>query len=188
MSDFTDALTAKHKKFIAEQVMFFVATAPKDGRLNLSPKGLDGTFAVINDNCVAYLDFVGSGNETAAHILDDGRMTIMMNSYTKVPLILRLYGTGRFAHKGTENFDANIHHFDDRHSEGDGVRQIIFLDIDSTQTSCGWGVPMMDMMGERKTMRNWADKKGPDGVEEYKNTRNAKSIDGLPTGIVPPAE
>lgn len=184
MSDFTDALTEKHKDFITKQPMFFVATAPKDGRLNLSPKGLDGTFAILNDNCVGYLDFVGSGNETAAHLLDDGRMTIMMNSYSKVPLILRLYGTGRFAHKGTDEFEANIQHFEDR----PGVRQIIFLDITSVQTSCGWGVPMMDMVGERETMRNWADKKGEQGVEDYKNTKNLTSIDGLPTGVVPPAE
>jgi hypothetical protein len=185
MPEFTDALTTKHKKFIAEQMMFFVATAPKDGRLNLSPKGLVGTFAVINDNCVAYLDFVGSGNETAAHILDDGRMVIMMNSYTKVPLILRLYGTARFAHNGTDEFNDNIHHFNDTLAKRVSVRQIIFLDINSVQTSCGWGVPMMEMAGERETMKNWADKKGPEGVEEYKNTRNVTSIDGLPTGINP---
>ncbi len=180
MIDFNHTLTLKQQKFINAQPIFFVATSPKDGRINISPKGMTDTFAIINEACVAYLDFVGSGNETAAHILNDGRMTIMMNSFTRVANIMRLYGKGRFAIKGSDEFNAHIQRF----PEMTGVRQIIFLDIESIQDSCGYGVPVMELTHERDTLSKWSANKSEEVVEYYKRQNNVTSIDGLPTGVL----
>jgi hypothetical protein len=180
MADFTTSLSPKQKKFISEQPVFFVATCPKEGRINLSPKGMTDTFAVISDTCVSYLDFVGSGNETAAHILNDGRLTIMMMSFTRNPNIFRMYGKGHFAIKGSDEF--NI--YKDLFPDLPGVRQIIFLDIESIQDSCGYGVPLMELTAERDTLTKYSESKGEDEIEAYKRKKNITSIDGLPTGIL----
>jgi len=178
--DFTNSLSDKQKQFIHEQSVFFVSTCPKEGRINLSPKGLRNTFAIISDTCVAYLDFVGSGNETAAHILNDGRMTIMMTSFTQNPNIFRIYGKGRFEIKGSEEFNKYKGLF----PALPGIRQIIFLDIDTIQDSCGYGVPVMELQSERETLIKWMESKGPGALEVYKRQNNVKSIDGLPTGVL----
>ena len=175
MSDFFDALEQKHIKFIEAQQMFFVATAPKDGRINLSPKGLD-CFLIISPTEVAYLDFVGSGNETAAHLLDDGRITIMFNSYTRNALILRIYGRGTSHAPGSARFAELMANFED----APGIRQIFTIQIDNLQTSCGYGVPVYELKEERKTLIKWAEKKGEQGLKDYFDQRNQVSIDGLP--------
>lgn len=164
--------------FICEQKMFFTATAPKAGRINLSPKGMD-TFRCIDNHTVAYLDLTGSGNETAAHITENGRLTIMFCSFSEKPLILRLYGNGRVVKPKDEEWQLFHSHFLSRLGE----RQIIVLDIDSVQTSCGFAVPIYELKEERPTLTQWAAKKGEVGIKEYREAKNQYSIDGLPTNL-----
>ena len=180
MSNFYPTLTAKLREFIARQRLFFTATAPLDraGRINLSPKGMD-TFRVLDDGHVAYLDLTGSGNETAAHIHENGRLTIMFCSFDAKPLILRLYGQGDLVLPPDAEWAALVRHFEPGLP---GVRQIIRLTISSVQTSCGFGVPLYEYAGERPTLRQWGEKKGEAGVKDYQRERNRTSIDGLPTG------
>lgn len=180
MADFFTELDDKMIRFIDEQPMFFTATACAEGRINLSPKGMD-TFRVIDPRTCAYLDATGSGNETAAHIRNDGRITIMFNSFTRNALILRLYGRGRVAGHNDSAFAAHV----DRFPFLPGARQIIFIDIESIQTSCGYGVPEMTVERERQTLVKWAENKGPEGIEAYQADRNRTSIDGFETGIRP---
>lgn len=175
MADFFEALEQKHIDFITAQQMFFVATAPNKGRINLSPKGLD-CFRIISPTEVAYLDYVGSGNETAAHLLDDGRITLMFNSYTRNALILRIYGRGISHGPGSERFAALMALFTD----APGIRQIFTIKIDNLQTSCGYGVPVYELVEERKTLNKWCEKKGEQGLKDYFEERNRISIDGLP--------
>ncbi len=175
MADFFDALEQKHIDFINAQQMFFVATAPKDGRINLSPKGLD-SFRIISPTEVAYLDYIGSGNETAAHLLDDGRITVMFNSYTRNALIMRLYGTGKSHTPKSPRFAELM----ELYAPAPGVRQIFTIKIDNLQTSCGYGVPIYEDVTERKTLAKWADKKGEQGLKDYFEESNRISIDGLP--------
>jgi len=179
MSNFQPALTTSHREFIARQRMFFTATAPLAAslRINLSPKGMD-TFRVLSDSEIAYLDLTGSGNETAAHIHENGRLTIMFCSFDDKPLILRLYGRGDVVLPGDEQWPSLI----DKFEPIPGQRQIIRLRIESVQTSCGFGVPLYDYRGERDTLRQWGEKKGEEALREYRRTRNHTSIDGLPTG------
>lgn len=179
MAKFYPELAPEHQAFIARQQMFFVASAPPQGRINLSPKGMN-TFRCLSAQEVAYLDLTGSGNETAAHVCHDGRLTIMFCSFTAEPLILRLYGRGRVVRIGSAEGDDLAAHFESI----PGARQLIVLRIESVQTSCGFGVPLYDFGGERDTLRRWAENKGVDGIAEYQRTRNHTSIDGLPTGLV----
>ena len=178
MAEFFDQLSEDHTSFISEQPLFFVATAASEGRINLSPKGMD-CFRVLGPRKCGYLDMTGSGNETAAHIKADGRLTFMFNSFGQKPLILRLYGRGSVARIGTEAFKAHTDQFPDL----PGARQLIFMDIDSVQTSCGFVVPQMTLVEERHVLAQWAQAKGPEGIAAYQRERNAKSIDGLDTGL-----
>jgi hypothetical protein len=137
---------------------------------------------VIGDNAVVYLDRTGSGNETAAHLKADGRMTIMMCATDGPPLILRLYGKGRAIARGSDDYAELLRsHFGE--SEPLGARQMILLDIDLVKTSCGYGVPLHDYVGERETMDKWENSKGADGLAVYRREKNAVSMDGLPTGL-----
>jgi hypothetical protein len=179
MAKFFDSLTDALIRFVEKQQMFFVASAPSDGRINLSPKGMD-TFRCIDASTVGYLDFTGSGNETSAHILDDGRITIMMCSVEKEALILRMYGRGEIVYPGTPRWEELSSKFD-IHA---GARQIVICHIDSVQTSCGFGVPRYEFVEHREKLMQWAEKQGPEGLEEYRKTKNATSIDGAPTGLV----
>lgn len=181
MAEFFDRLTDDHIEFIERQPMFFVATAAADGRINLSPKGLD-TFCVIDQSTAAYLDLTGSGNETAAHINRDGRITVMFNSFDKKPLIMRLYGRGRVAGLGTPEFEVHRSRF----AETPGARQIIFIDIESVQTSCGYAVPEMTLTRPRPILTRKLSALGEEGVREYQLERNRLSIDGFDTGLAPP--
>lgn len=160
--------------------MFFVATAPlsANGRINLSPKGLD-CFKVLSDTQVAYMDLISSGNETSAHTLENGRITIMFCSFEGAPNILRLYGKGFAVIPGTEDWETYSQHFKIYPS----TRQIIVADIDLVQTSCGFGVPMYDFVGDRDIHFDWAEKKGEDGLMDYIQKNNLKSLDGLPTDL-----
>ena len=178
MARFYPALDDKFKAFIAQQHIFFVATAPHDGRINLSPKGLDG-LRVLDDKRVAYLDLTGSGNETAAHLLADGRMTLMFCSFEGDHLILRLYGQGRAIQPDDSEWTTLAAQFPNL----PGARQIILLDIESLQTSCGAGVPLYTYTGERDALLRWVEKKGEQGVRDYQHEKNRVSIDGLPTGF-----
>lgn len=176
MGKFSDVILAQHQKFIEEQYLFFVATAPLavDGHINVSPKGLDA-FKVISETEVAYMDLIGSGNETSAHITENERITFMFCSFTKVPNILRLYGKGRTILPGTDEWEKYATHF----TIYESTRQIIVATIYKVQTSCGYGVPLYDYNGERSIHFDWAEKKGKDGLKEYIQEKNAKSLDDL---------
>lgn len=180
MGKFSNFLQPEHKEFIHNQHLFFVGTAPLSagGRVNLSPKGLD-SFRVLDDNKVAYMDLVSSGNETSAHIHENGRITFMFCSFDEKPLILRLYGKGFTVLPGSAEWELYSTHFTVYPSS----RQIIVAEIDLVQTSCGFGVPMYDYVGEREEHFTWADKKGSMGLFQYMKDNNVKSIDGLPTDL-----
>jgi hypothetical protein len=179
MANFCEQLNTSHIEFIQQQKMFFTATAPQAGRVNVSPKGMD-TFRILDENCVAYLDLTGSGNETAAHIADNGRLTIMFCSFDADPLILRLYGHGKVITPKHPQWQQTLQAF----QPVVGMRQIILLNIDSVQTSCGFAVPLYSYEGERDTLVNWAKKKGDEGLHQYWKDRNQTSIDGLPTRLL----
>jgi hypothetical protein len=172
------ALTVDLKNWIAQQPLFFLASAPlqADGHINLSPRGLD-SLRIPTDHELVILDLTGSGNETAAHLLENSRLTVMLCAFQGDPKILRLYGQGRVI----------------RPEEGDwsdyrklftraipGVRQLFHLQLERIQTSCGFGVPLMDFVAQRDMLIEWAQKKGPDGINRYQQEKNARSIDGLP--------
>jgi Pyridoxamine 5'-phosphate oxidase len=165
-------------KFIAAQHMFFVATAARDGRVNVSPKGLDA-LRVLGPNRVLWLNGTGSGNETAAHLLDVNRMTLMFCSFERQPLILRLYGTATEIQPDEPEGGEFIGLF----APMPGARQIFDMKIDLVQTSCGYGVPFMEYADDRPLMAQWAEKKGPDGLDAYHRDKNLASIDGFPTGL-----
>jgi Pyridoxamine 5'-phosphate oxidase len=176
MAKFYSQLDAQLCEFIGQQQLFFTATAPIDGRINLSPKGID-SFRCLDFDRVGYLDLTGSGNETAAHLHQNGRMTIMFCSFTDKPLILRLYGQGKVVSPGSPQWD----HLIDRFTDLPGKRQLILLQIESVQTSCGYGVPIYELQTERSTLLDWATTKGTAGVSAYQRQKNLTSIDGLPT-------
>lgn len=180
MGKFYERIDDKLKAFIEDQHMFFVASAPlsAEGHVNLSPKGMD-SFRVLGENRVAYLDFVGSGNETSAHVLENGRITFMWCAFKGKPDIVRLYGRANVILPDTPEWDALSPLF----PVYGGARQIIVADIHKAQTSCGYGVPLMDYVADRDTMLRWAEAKGPDGIEQYICEKNVKSLDGLPTHL-----
>jgi len=180
MGKLHDSIKPAHKEFIEKQHIFFVSTAPlsADGRINLSPKGLD-CFRVLSGNKVAYMDLISSGNETSAHTLENGRITIMFCSFEESPTILRLYGKGFTVLPGTNDWEVYSSHFKIYPS----TRQIIVADIDLVQTSCGFGVPLYNYAGERDIHFEWAEKKGKDGLYEYIQQNNLKSLDDLPTAL-----
>lgn len=175
-----ELITDHHKAFIEKQHLFFVSTAPlrRDGHINLSPKGLD-CFRVISPARVGYMDITGSGNETSAHILENGRITFMFCAFDGPPSILRLYGKGRTVLPGDPEWDELAVHF----TILPATRQIIVADIFRVQTSCGFGVPLYKFSGERDHAMKWAESKGFEGLEEYKKEKNMQSIDGLPTPL-----
>lgn len=178
VADFYDTLNDKLKKFIAQQKIFYTATATEDSRINLSPKGAN-TFRIIDDTTVAFLNLTGSGNETGAHLKSDGRITIMMSSFDKAPLIFRIYGRGENIYTDDPRFERYMNHFE----VIPGIRQIVVVKIESMQTSCGYAVPFYEFKGEREALNRWAEQKGPNGVKDYWVQNNQTSIDGLPTGI-----
>lgn len=179
MAQMYTELSERHQQFIAAQKLFFVATATADSRINLSPKGMD-SMRVLDARRVAWLNVTGSGNETAAHVQIDPRMTLMFCAFDGAPLILRLYGKARVVHHNDTDWPALYPHF----KPLPGARQIFDLAVSHVQTSCGMGVPLMDYHGERGSLEAWAEKKGEDGVRDYWAQKNQASIDGLPTQIL----
>lgn len=178
MAKFYDFLNDDLKTFITKQHIFFVATACRDGRINLSPKGMN-TFRCLSDRKVGYLDLTGSGNETSGHLRRDGRATIMFCSFDEEAKILRLYCRGRTITPQHTEWEQLIAYFDPQ----PGQRQIILLEIDSLQTSCGFSIPRMEYLNDRTMLIDWAEKKGTAGIAEYWRTRNTKTIDGFDTEL-----
>jgi Pyridoxamine 5'-phosphate oxidase len=175
MAKFYSQLDDQLCEFIGQQQMFFTATAPIEGRINLSPKGID-SFRCLDFQRVAYLDLTGSGNETAAHLPQNRRITVMFCSFTDTPLILRLYGRGEVISPNTGEWNNLI----DKFTDLPGKRQIISIQLESVQTSCGFGVPIYELGQERSTLLDWSIKKGVDGVRSYQLENNHTSIDGVP--------
>jgi hypothetical protein len=171
-----------HLDFIARQHIFFTASAAPTGRVNVSPKDT-AALRVLSPSRVVYLDLTGSGNETAAHLRLQGRMTIMFCAFEGAPLILRLYGQGRVLPRGSAEYTGLLR-TQFNNDERPGSRQMILLDVETVQTSCGYGVPLFDYVSERETLTRWAAAKGTDGLREFWRTKNALSIDGFPTGLV----
>jgi len=181
MSTFLDQITPELAKFIRAQPVFFVATAAPGSRINLSPKGMD-TFRVLDEKRVAYLDLTGSGNETAAHLLHDGRITIMFCSFDSNAEIARIYGRGAVIRPDDKRWTELIAHF----PKISGLRQIMEIGVESAMTSCGYGVPRMAKTGEmagRDTLEKYWATRGDEKKEQYWQKHNVQSIDGLPTGM-----
>ncbi|MBY6127208.1 pyridoxamine 5'-phosphate oxidase family protein [Qipengyuania aquimaris] len=175
MADFFDALDDKHIAMIGKQPVFFVATAAEDARINLSPKGYDA-FRVLGPKRVAYLDLGGSGNETHAHLAADGRITLMFCNFDRPALILRIYGRGRAVLPQDPEWAELSSHFEMM----PGTRQIFDIEVESVQTSCGWGVPFMEYREERETLKKAHRQTDPEEwVAKYQD--RTSSIDGLPT-------
>lgn len=173
------ALDDDHIAFIAQQRMFFVATATADSRVNVSPKGMD-TLRVLGRNRVLWLNVTGSGNETSAHVQLDPRMTLMFCAFEGDALILRLYGKARVVHRSDADWDTLYAQFEPL----PGARQLFDMTVDLVQTSCGFGVPLFRYEGQRDFLNDWAMRKGEAGIEQYWREKNQFSIDQLPTHIV----
>ena len=171
-------------EFIRNLRIFFTASAAKDGRVNVSPK--DGSsLRILNELRVAYLDQTGSGTETAAHARVSGRLTLMFCAFEGAPMILRLYGTAKVLARRSAEYGQLLEAAFNG-VEPPGARQMIVLDVDRVQTSCGYGVPLFEYAGERDTLRRWAISKGESGLKDYRRQKNVTSIDGMPTGLVDP--
>jgi hypothetical protein len=164
-------------RFISEQHVFFVATAPLDatGHVNLSPKGLQ-SFRVIDPKTVAYLDLTGSGIETVSHLRENGRIVIMFCAFQGPPKILRLHGRGEAVEPGNQRFNDLVALFPDL----PGVRSVILVSLERIADSCGYGIPLYNYEGERNQLLDWANRKGARGLVDYRAANNQASIDGMP--------
>ena len=172
-------LAESHIKFITAQKMFFVGTATADSRVNVSPKGMD-SLRVLGNNRVAWLNVTGSGNETAAHVQQSPRMTLMFCAFEGPPLILRLYGTAKVVHKGDPEWNELFPLF----KPLAGARQVFDVTLDLVQTSCGMAVPLYSHVEDRDALLDWATKRGDDGLKQYWQEKNQVSLDGIPTHIL----
>ncbi|TYK65564.1 pyridoxamine 5'-phosphate oxidase family protein [Colwellia echini] len=177
------ALEAKHIEFIGKQKIYFVSTAADTGTVNLSPKGGD-SLRVINANTIAWLNHTGSGNESAAHVLINPRMTIMFCAFEGEPLILRTYGNAKVLHTGDALWDEYINLF----PKSIASRQIFLLDINKVQSSCGMSVPYFNFDSDRDDLAQWSNKRGKEGIEKYWEKANQQSIDGFDTEIMKRAD
>jgi predicted pyridoxine 5'-phosphate oxidase superfamily flavin-nucleotide-binding protein len=172
-----EAITDRLRDFIEAQHVFFVATAPLEGgHVNVSPKGVAGTFTVVDDHTVAYLDITASGAETIAHLRENGRITVMFCSFERSPDVVRLHGRGRVVTIYDDEYAA----WADRFSDTRGARAVVVVDVERVSSSCGYGVPLMGYVGERGYLAEHAERRGPDGLVEYRRAKNRTSIDGLP--------
>ncbi len=176
-------ISAELRAWIEAQPLFFVASAPLsgDGHINLSPRGLN-CLKVLEPHEVAFYDLVGSGNETAAHLAENGRITLMFCAFEGAPRILRLYGRGEVVRPEETDWEALRNHFSEEFPQ---ARQIIRVAVSRVQTSCGYGVPLMSLQGQRKELLAWCEKKGEQGLQEYQHQNNRHSIDGLPAPGIP---
>lgn len=166
------------REFVDAQKVFFVGTAPEslDGHLNLSPRGIPGTFGMLDDLTFAWVDTSGSGSETIAHLRENGRITVMFCAFDGAPNIVRLHGRGRVVSRYDDDYDALLARFDDV----PGARAVIVVDVARVSDSCGYGVPLMDYAGERDLLPQYFGRKGVDGSADYRRQKNRVSIDGLP--------
>jgi len=173
-----ESITPELTEFTEKQKIFFVGTAAEAGRVNVSPKGSD-SFRVINSNKIIWHNLTGSGNETTAHLLKNGRMTIMFCAFEGRPMIFRLYDQAKIFHER----DPEFHRYIDLFPSNTGSRQIIEMNIGLVQTSCGFAVPIMKYKEDRETLNLWSTKQGTEGIMEYWGNKNTKSIDGFETKI-----
>ena len=180
MAKFYDSINSDIQDWIKQQKIFFVASAPltAEGHVNVSPRGHD-CLRIFDENTVAWLDLTGSGNESSAHIMENGRLTIMFCAFEGAPRILRLYGQGEVVLPESERWQELAPHF----TMMPGARQIIVNHVTKVQTSCGFAVPFFDYQGERDSLVKYAETKGEDGMIEYRREKNVESIDGLPTPL-----
>lgn len=174
-----DELSAPLTKFIQKQHIFFSGSAAREGKVNVSPKGMD-SLRVLSPNRIIWRNFTGSGNETAAHLADSPRMTLMWCAFEGPPTILRVYGTARAIHRN----DADWAELDGHFAPEPAARQVFDLSIDMVQKSCGYAVPEMEFTQDRDVLVDWAAKKGEDGIRDYWATSNTETLDGVPTDIV----
>lgn len=179
MSAVHQAIDARLREFLEAQHVFFVATAPlSGGHVNVSPKGIGGTFTVVDEHTVAYLDVTASGAETIAHLREpgNGRITLMFCSFDRVPNVVRLHGTGRVVSVYDEEYQA----WSRRFTETRGARAVVVVDVGRVSDSCGYGLPLMEHVGERHLLPEHMERKGAEGVRDYRRLKNRTSIDGLP--------
>jgi predicted pyridoxine 5'-phosphate oxidase superfamily flavin-nucleotide-binding protein len=181
MSQVHESITPRLQEFIEAQHVFFVATAPSspDGHVNVSPKGIDGTFAVVDAHTVAYLDITASGAETIAHVRENGRITVMFCSFERQPKILRLHGRGRVVSVYAPEFAQ----WAPRFPETIAARAVIVVDVERVADSCGYGLPLFDGATERDMLIGQIERKGPEGIVAYRIEKNSTSIDGLPAFV-----
>lgn len=172
-------LSDTHIQFISKQKIFFVGTATADSRINISPKGMD-SLRVLGNRRIAWLNVTGSGNETSAHVQQQPRMTVMFCAFDGPPLILRLYGTARVVHPRDCEWRELVSLFPPL----PGARQMFDVTIDLVQTSCGMAVPYLSYTGDRELLNEWAEKKGEEGLKQYREEKNQVSLDGILTNIV----
>ena len=173
-----DHIKPKIKEFIEAQKIFFVATATPESRINLSPKGMD-SLRVLDDKRIMWLNLTGSGNETAAHLIHNGRITLMLCAFEGPPMILRIYGKGKVIHPRQPEWQEHIGRFPDL----EGKRQLIDVEVEMVQTSCGMSIPYYDFKADRMYLNDWARKKGDEGIKDYWKENNEQSIDDIPTNI-----
>ncbi len=179
MAKFQDTLDESLIAFINQQKMFFVATAPKEGKINISPKGLDGSLKIVDKETIYWLNYFGSGNETAAHLQEDNRLTLMFCAFEGEPLILRLYCTVDVVQEKDEDWKSAISHFEKSH----GARQVFKLHIQSVNNSCGWGVPLYDFVQQREKLSNYYENSTKEEHIKYMKKNNQISFDGKPTNL-----
>jgi hypothetical protein len=179
MSRVHEAIDGRLRDFVEAQHVFFVATAPLSGRrVNVSPKGIAGTFVVVDDHTVAYLDITASGAETIAHLREpgNGRITLMFCSFDRSPNVVRLQGTGRVV----SVYDEEYAGWAARFTETRGARAVIVVDVERVSDSCGYGLPLMDYADDRELLPEHMERKGAEGLLDYRRLKNRTSIDGLP--------
>jgi len=184
MGKIYETIDGRLREFVEKQPVFFVATAPAgtEGHINLSPKGGQGTFAVLGANRFAYLDYMGSGIETLAHLRENGRIVIMFCAFEGPPNIVRLHGTGKAVLPDDPDHDGLLQAFDGARTHG--LRSIIEVTVTRVSDSCGYGVPFMEYVGDRDLMERWAERKTDEDLARYAGQKNRNSIDGLP-GLAP---
>ena len=187
-----DEIDERLERWIAAQSMFFVATAPldPDGHVNVSPKGPIDTLRVLGPQTVAYLDLIGSGAETVAHLRENGRVVIMLCAFDGPPRIVRLHGRGSVVAPSDSRFEELLDACAFAEPAVPEMRRtIVLVELDRIADSCGYGVPLMRYEGARPHSGLWAEKKlrvgGPDALLEYQRAKNLVSIDGLPAVELP---
>ena len=174
-----DSINKAHREFIEKQKMFVIGSAGAEGFINVSPKGMD-SLKIIDENTVVWMNHTGSGNETSAHVQENGRMTIMFNSFDKTPMILKLYGKAVVIHDKDERWEEMSSNF----TEFIGARQFFEMKVELVLTSCGFGVPQYKYIGERNKLQKWAEKKGREGMKLYWSEKNTKTLNGVDTKVM----